>query len=199
MFSLRKPSVDALRHILAFQSTLELTYGAVGATFDQTPMPAGYAVDNIRVELGRRRTAFDRAKAGLASWRQFDLGWLQAFPDDTPIRMNESVLVVARAGGVWWTNAARIVHVLDDDSNASSKFGFAYGTLPGHVERGEERFLIEWDHATDIVWFEILAFSRPQHFLVRLNRRRARAMQKRFAAESTAALQRYVAGSARAS
>ena len=76
----------------------------------------------------------------------------------------------------------------------SSRFGFAYGTLPGHVESGEERFLIEWDHATDIVWFDILAFSRPRHYLVRLNRRRARAMQKRFAVESTAAMQRYVAG-----
>lgn len=157
-------------------------------------MPAGFVVDNIRVELGRGRAAFERAKAGLASWRQFELGWLQAFPDDTPIRTDATVLVVARAGGLWWTNAARIVHVLNDDSSANSRFGFAYGTLPGHVERGEERFLIDWDHATDIVWFDVLAFSRPQHFLVRLNRRRARAMQKRFAVEATAALQRYVAG-----
>jgi uncharacterized protein (UPF0548 family) len=182
-----------LRSILAFQSTLQLTYDAVGATFGQARMPAGFVVDNIRVELGRGRSAFDRAKAGLRGWRQFDLGWLQAFPDDTRIQTDETVLVVARAGGMWWANAARIVHVMDEDSTASTKFGFAYGTLPGHVERGEERFLIERDHATDIVWFDILAFSRPRHFLVRLNRRRARAMQKRFAAESTAAMQRFVA------
>ena len=69
-----------------------------------------------------------------------------------------------------------------------SRFGFAYGTLPGHVESGEERFLIEWDLETDVVHFDILAFSRLRHFLVRLNRRRARAMQKRFSAEAAAAM-----------
>jgi uncharacterized protein (UPF0548 family) len=194
VFSFRKPSVDALRRILALESTLELTYDAVGATFARTPIPAGFVIDQIRVELGRGQAAFDRAKLGLASWQQFHLGWLEAFPNGTPIRIDATVLVVARAGGTWWTNAARIVYVVDEDTTAASRYGFAYGTLPGHVECGEERFLIEWDHATDIVWFEILAFSQPRHFLVRLNRRRARAMQKRFAVEATAAMQRYVAG-----
>jgi uncharacterized protein (UPF0548 family) len=194
VFSLRKPSVDALCRILASESALDFTYSGIGATFDQTSMPAGYVVDRTRVELGRGQVVFDRAKMALTRWRQFQLGWLEAFPADTPIRSGETVLVVARAGGMWWTNAARIVYVVDDNSPASSRFGFAYGTLPGHVESGEERFLIEWDHATDVVWFEVLAFSRPRHFLVRLNRRRARAMQKRFAAESTAAMQQYVAG-----
>ncbi len=96
------------------------------------------------------------------------------FPNDTPIRAGETVLVIARAGGMWWTNAARIVYVVDESDAAKSQFGFAYGTLPGHVETGEERFLIEWDRATDNVSFEILAFSRPKHLLVRLNKRRAR-------------------------
>jgi uncharacterized protein (UPF0548 family) len=193
VFSLRKPTVDTLRRILATESTLDLTYTALGATFGQVSMPAGYAVDRTRVELGRGGATFDRAKKGLESWQQFHLGWLEAFPGDTPIRTGEIVLVIARAGGMWWTNAARIIYVVDESSPDSSRFGFAYGTLPGHVESGEERFLIEWDHATDIVWFDILAFSRPRHYLVRLNRRRARAMQKRFAVESTAAMQRYVA------
>jgi uncharacterized protein (UPF0548 family) len=194
MFSLRKPSIGARRRILAIESALDLTYTAVGATFDEASMPAGYAINRMRVELGRGQVVFDRAKTGLACWRQFHLGWLEAFPDDTPIRAGETVLVIARAGGMWWTNAARIVYIVNESSAASSRFGFAYGTLPGHVESGEERFLIEWDRATDIVSFDILAFSRPRHYLVRLNRRRARAMQKRFAAESTAAMQRYVAG-----
>jgi uncharacterized protein (UPF0548 family) len=193
VFSFRKPSIETRRRILAFESTLDLTYTAVGATFGKTAVPAGFAVDSTRVELGRGQSAFDRAKVGLSSWQQFNLGWLEAFPNDTPILIGETVLVIARAGGMWWTNATRIVDVVDDTSATSSRFGFAYGTLPGHVESGEERFLIEWDHATDIVWFDILAFSRPRHYLVRLNRRRARAMQKRFAADSTAAMQRFVA------
>ena len=39
-----------------------------------------------------------------------------------------------------------------------SRFGFAYGTLPGHGGSGEERFLIERDR-DDGVWYDILAFS----------------------------------------
>jgi uncharacterized protein (UPF0548 family) len=170
VFSFRNPSIETRRRILAFESRLDLTYSAAGATVGKTAVPAGYAVDSTRVELGRGQTAFDRAKLGLANWKQFNLGWLEAFPNDTPILIGETVLVIARAGGMWWTNAARIVEVVDDTSATSSRFGFAYGTLPGHVESGEERFLIEWDHATDIVWFDILAFSRPRHWLVRLNR-----------------------------
>jgi uncharacterized protein (UPF0548 family) len=194
VLSLRKPSIDVRRRILAINSTLDLTYAAVGATIDEASIPTGYAVDRTRIELGRGEVVFDRAKTAFARWRQFHLGWVEAFPDDTPIRVGETVLVIARAGGMWWTNAARIVYAIDEHSSASSRFGFAYGTLPGHVESGEERFLIEWDHATDIVFYDILAFSRPRHYLARLNRRWARSMQKRFAAESTAAMQRYVAG-----
>jgi uncharacterized protein (UPF0548 family) len=149
-------------------------------------------VDHIRVELGEGDAVFRRAEAALRRWEQFNLGWLEAFPADTPIRAGETVLVIARAGGLWWTNAARIVYTIDEVTGQGTRFGFAYGTLPGHVECGEERFLVELEQATGKVWFDILAFSRPRDFLVRMNRRRARAMQKRFALESTAAMQRAV-------
>ena len=55
---------------------------------------------------------------------------------------------MGRAIGLWWLNACRIVYVVDE-SGPISKFGFAYGTLPGHVESGEERFLIEWDRGDE--------------------------------------------------
>jgi uncharacterized protein (UPF0548 family) len=65
-------------------------------------------------------------------------------------------------------------------------FGFAYGTLPGHVERGEERFLVEWDQGDDAVWYDILAFSRPNHLLTRLGYPVVRRLQKRFGRDSAA-------------
>ena len=192
MPSLRKPSPALLRRIIAERSPLDFTYAHVGATSSLPPsplhLPPSFTTDHTRVELGKGATTFERAKAALGRWQQFDLGWLEAFPGDTPIRAGETVLVIARAGGLWWTNAARIVYTIDNHSNVVSRFGFAYGTLPGHVESGEERFLIEWERETDVVHFDILAFSRPRHFLVRLNRRRARAMQKRFSAEAAAAM-----------
>ena len=188
MISFRKPSADSLRRIIATQSGLGFTYPSVGATKTGDPTPAGYVVDHTRVELGRGSTVFDRAQKALARWDQFRLGWLQAFPDDTPLRAGETVIVLARAFGVWWTNAARIVYTIDEPEESLARFGFAYGTLPGHVESGEERFLIEWDRETDQVWFDILAFSRPRHIMTRIGRRQARAMQKKFGQQSTAAM-----------
>ena len=195
MPSLRKPRPEMLRRTLASQAPLDFTYPNVGATaapHSSLPIPHSFTLDHIRVDLGHGSAIYERAKSALAAWKQFDLGWLEAWPETTPIRAGETVLVVARAGGLWWTNAARIVYAIDEDAAATSRFGFAYGTLPGHVESGEERFLIEWDRATDVVYFDILAFSRPRHLLVRLNRRHARAMQRRFAMEAVAAMQRAV-------
>lgn len=45
--------------------------------------------------------------------------------------------------------------------------GFAYGTLPGHPETGEEAFVVERNGEGD-VRFTITAFSRPRALLARL-------------------------------
>jgi uncharacterized protein (UPF0548 family) len=192
VISFRKPSAESLRRIVAAQSRLEFTYPSVGATKAGGPAPAGYIVDHTSVELGRGSTTFDSARAALARWDQFRLSWLEVFPDDTPLLADETVIVLARAFGVWWTNAARIVYTIEELEESPARFGFAYGTLPGHVESGEERFLIEWDRKTDQVWFDIMAFSRPRHFLTRIGRRQARAMQKKFGQQSAAAMRAVV-------
>jgi uncharacterized protein (UPF0548 family) len=67
------------------------------------------------------------------------------------------------------------------------RFGFAYGTLPDHVESGEERFLLEL--ADDgAVYYDIIAFSRPRHFLAKLAYPLVRRLQKRFGRNSAAAM-----------
>jgi uncharacterized protein (UPF0548 family) len=95
--------------------------------------------------------------------------------------------MISRVGGCWWLNCGRIIYVVDEAAPVS-RYGFAYGTLPGHVERGEERFLIEWDQATGEVCYDILAFSRPNHPLVKLAYPWARRCQKRFGRESAASM-----------
>ena len=79
-----------------------------------------------------------------------------------------------------------------DEEGPVTRFGFANGTLPGHAGVGEERFLVEWDRATGEVWYDILAFSRPQRFLARSGYRYMRWVQKRFGRESAAAMRRAV-------
>jgi len=63
------------------------------------------------------------------------------------------------------------------------RFGFAYGTLPDHAERGEERFMIEC-LADNSVCYDIYAFSQPQKAIVKLGLPLARRLQQRFGRES---------------
>jgi uncharacterized protein (UPF0548 family) len=101
------------------------------------------------------------------------------------------VAILARSIGLWWLNACRIVMVVDEDGPVK-RFGFAYGTLPDHAGSGEERFLVEWDREDDSVWYDILAFSRPRHFLARLGYPWVRRVQKKFGRESAAVMRRVV-------
>ncbi len=190
MVSRRKPSVDFIRRFLSTQADLPFSYAAVGASAE-TP-PAGFDVDVTRIQLGEGEAVFDAAKVALRRWEQFRLGWVESWPPDTPIQPGAVVAVLGRAVGLWWLNSCRIVYVVDQ-SGAVSRYGFAYGTLPGHVESGEERFLIEWDLADNSVHYEIRAFSRPNHFLTRLGYRVVRRAQKRFGRDSAAAMLRATA------
>ncbi|MDB5385334.1 MAG: hypothetical protein JWM11_980 [Planctomycetaceae bacterium] len=189
MLSLRKPSAELIRRFLSEQAKLDFTYKAVGATAGIPP--DGYLVDHTRIKLGDGRQVYDAAKRALKRWDQFRLGWLEAGPPETPIQTGAVVAILARAIGLWWLNACRIISVVDQDGEIS-RFGFAYGTLPDHAGTGEERFLVEWNQSDNSVWYDILAFSRPNQLLVRLGYALVRRTQKRFGRESSAAMQRAV-------
>lgn len=199
---LRRPSDESLQRFLKRQRWLPFTYESVGATAPGWDIAARYVVDRQRFVLGNGRELFQIARQGIETWSHFDLGWCEAWPRTTPIRTGEVVAVVAWAMGLCWTNASRIVYVVDEPAGQGDaetiKFGFAYGTLPGHVEMGEELFLIEWNRATDVVAYSILAFSRPRHPLARLGRLAARRLQRRFREDSAAAMERYVQRNMRA-
>jgi len=189
MWTLSKPGPERLCDFIAEQSQLDFTYSATGATA-ATP-PSGYVVDHTRIKLGDGEKVFAAAKAALEHWQQFQFDWLEAGPNETPIKTGEVVAILVRVCGLWWWNACRIVYVVDE-TGPIVRFGFAYGTLPGHAESGEERFLIEWNRADNGVWYDILAFSRPHVFLVRIGYPIVRRMQRKFAQESSAAMRRAV-------
>jgi uncharacterized protein (UPF0548 family) len=181
MFLLREPTSSTVAQFIADQRDRPFTYSEVGAT-NNTP-PAGFILDHNRVQLGRGLETFERAVDALRTWRQFDLGWVSIVPNGVTVEDGATVAVKARAFGSWSLSAARIVYVINEDGPVK-RFGFAYGTLPDHVECGEERFTIEWDKDKDLVWYDILAFSKPRHPLVRMTYPLARMLQKRFARES---------------
>ena len=175
----QEPAAETVGRFIDAQSTLELTYDAVGAT--SRKLPTGYVVDHTRISLGSGEELFTAARLALENWQQLELGWLSARPRERPIEPGEVVAIVARSLGVWWMNACRIVYVIDEPT----RFGFAYGTLPGHAGSGEERFLVELDDEGSVN-YEILAFSRPQHPLSYLGYPHMRGVQKRFGRQSAA-------------
>ena len=183
MFLPRQPSDETIRQFISSQHDLPFTYLEVGATRSEAA-PPGYNIDHNRIRLGDGDEVYLRAVAALRSWKQFDLGWVTIVPPNTPVEVGRTVAVQARTFGFWSLSAARIVYVIEDVTPVK-RFGFAYGTLPNHVECGEERFTIE-QREDDSVWYDIYAFSRPQHPLVRLGFPIARKLQKRFSKESLA-------------
>lgn len=110
-----------------------------------------------------------------------------------PIQVNTVVGVLANVG-LWSLNPCRIVYIRDDILTTNSigqntqQFGFGYGTLPGHLAKGEERFQVEWNLSDNSVWYDILAFSQPNHWLSRLGYPVVRQLQKRFAKDSKRAM-----------
>ena len=141
--------------------TAEFSYREVGAT-RQDPLPPGY--DHMRrdVRLGTGPAAFERAVDGLFDWRMHRGAGLR--PTTSSATASPGVVVVLRAG--WGplqvTIPCRVVYAVAENDRR----GFAYGTLPGHPERGEESFLVVLT-ATGDVRFEIRAFSRPASLLAR--------------------------------
>src|ERR1044071_2952695 len=177
MFRVTEPSEHDAVEFVASQHTLPFTYGEVGAT-NATP-PTSYTIDHNRIQLGTGEAVYKKAVEALKNWRHFELGWVTIVPRGVTVEVGATVAVKARAFGTWSLNACRIVYVIDEDR----RFGFAYGTLPDHVECGEERFLVEW-LPDDTVWYDILAFSRPRHPLVRMSFPLARRFPKKFARAS---------------
>jgi uncharacterized protein (UPF0548 family) len=140
MRSLSRPSRETIARFLDVQREQPFTYPDPGLTRNGEA-PPGFAVDRYRREIGRGKDAFDAACAAVRRWEMFQLGWVEICWPDAPIVPGTTVGVLARVAGLWWLNACRIVYVLDEPR----RFGFAYGTLPGHAESGEERFSIEWN------------------------------------------------------
>ena len=139
---------------------------------------------------------FEAAKSALGRWEMFRVDWLALCWPCAPIEEGSAVAVLARIGGLWSLNPCRVVYRIDEAGEVE-RFGFAYGTLPGHAACGEERFTVERDLEDDAVAYDLLAFSRPASTLVRLGRPFLRHLQRRFARDSLDAMRRAAQSSLR--
>ncbi len=132
-----------------------LTWGIqhnAGMRVERVPAADGFA------DSGYQPVRFDDdgvpvEAAELGSEPQYTADGVQlTFPGET-IVLHVPVLGLFRV-----TAPARVVLIVDEPDRR----GFAYGTLPGHPESGEELFVVERTEDGS-VWLSIRAFSRPAH------------------------------------
>ena len=185
MFFTSKPDPSTIDAFLVAQAHRDFSYAHVGASGGA--VPRGFVEFEHRVRLGAGQPTFVRAREKLRRWRQFQLDWVEVFPEDTPIEPGRTIASVARACGFWTLSACRIVEVFDTSDASTARFGFSYGTLE-HAASGEEQFLVGWNRDDDSVWYTIRSFSRPGHLLAWIGYPFFRRAQERFARESCAAM-----------
>ncbi|MGL5824767.1 MAG: DUF1990 family protein [Nocardioides sp.] len=114
-------------------------------------------------EIGIGSECFDVATAVLLSWGMHRRARLRVRASSEQV-VEGAVAMLSVGPGVLSVRApVRVVYVVDEPRRK----GFAYGTLPGHPESGEEAFVVE-RHDDGRVTITITAFSRPASRLARL-------------------------------
>jgi uncharacterized protein (UPF0548 family) len=182
-----RPSDIAAAHLQADLSCRSVSYAEVGATRELT-LPTGYHHDARSVSLGRGDNAFQQGQEALRHWVGHRHAGAVLTPADPSLVQGTDLVVMLRRGLIFVLAPCRIVYVTDE----ADRFGFAYGTLPGHPERGEEAFHIA--RSGSEVSFEITAFSHPAALLARLGSPIARAIQLRVTEAYLEGVRRFVVG-----
>ncbi|WP_433326369.1 DUF1990 family protein [Spirillospora sp. CA-294931] len=162
----------------------DFTYTEVGAT-QKGDLPDGYSHLRVRTLLGEGPVVMRNATDALMEF------WMhRAIPvriEASGPRAEVGVAVEVRLGvGPLRIKApCRVVWVETGERRA----GWAYGTLPGHPERGEEAFVVHMDDMED-VWLTVTAFARPAGLMARLGGPLVPFMQRVYARRCGAVLRR---------
>ena len=194
MLFFSRPSDAQVERFLAQAAESEPSYSEIGAT-SGSKIPSSYVMDHNRVLLGKGESLFHQAALAVRDWKMFDLRWVRIYPSAPPIRTGENVAVIARWCNVYFVNACRIVDTIHEHVPIRKALRLCLrNARRPRRSRAEERFTVEWDRHKDEVWYDILGFSRPNQLLAKIGYPFARRLQKKFAADSKAAMVRAVSG-----
>ena len=188
MFFVKHPSPGQIDRFLRDSRDLPLSYGPAGIV---RPDSGRNDLDEVTVVIGHGQDAFERARAALTAWRQFDVGWIETFPRHAPIEVGTNLAVLIRHVGLWSLNGCRVLYSGVAPTDVF-RFGVAYGTLTNHAESGEELFEVFIDAQTDEVSYRIRARSWPQALITRVGQPVVRVLQARFRRDSAVAMRRAV-------
>jgi uncharacterized protein (UPF0548 family) len=149
----------------------QVTYDEPGGT-RSNGLPSGYRHDRLAAPVGNGEADWGRAKEAIRQWRAHHGAGVTVTPERAPIEEGSTVVVSRNFGPVLLVAPCRIVYT----TATATRFGFAYGTLPGHPEQGEEAFHVTFEDGQVVA--EIVAFSRPADLPTRLAGPLARQIQK---------------------
>jgi uncharacterized protein (UPF0548 family) len=149
----------------------DLTYHEVGQT--ACHLPPGYHHLRRTVVAGHGEAAFAAATRALLGWQVHLRAGLRVMPSSATVRLGSVVLLGLGVGPLRIRAACRVVYMVKEPA----RNGFAYGTLPGHPESGEEAFVIE-RRDDGAVTFTITAFSRAATALAKAAGPLGRAIQR---------------------
>jgi uncharacterized protein (UPF0548 family) len=153
-------------------ATAELTYPEVGAT-NAALLPSGYHHLRGSRVIGSGRDAFAAAVSALLAW-QVQLRAGLRVTASAPVAEPGAVVVLAVGARPLQVRApCRVVYTLAEPRRC----GFAYGTLPGHPECGEEAFIIQQLDDGSVA-LSVSAFSRPASVTARAAGPLGRLIQK---------------------
>ncbi|MFI2437456.1 DUF1990 domain-containing protein [Streptomyces sp. NPDC018693] len=161
---------------------MSFTYDDVGATRQPGFCPPGFHPLHVRARIGEGEDVFRRAAEAVLTWelhRALGVGI-----DATADRAAEGVDVTVTLAGVIKA-PCRIVWTVEQPRRA----GWAYGTLTGHPECGEEAFLV--DRTGDgTVWLTVSAFSRAAKWYAKAGGPATRGLQHAYARRCGSVLRR---------
>ncbi|MFI7504968.1 DUF1990 domain-containing protein [Streptomyces sp. NPDC049687] len=165
----------------------DFTYDDVGATLDRPGFcPQGFRPLHVRTRVGEGHDLFRRAAEAVMTWemhRALGVG-VAATADraapDVDVTITLAGLIKAPCRVIWTAEEPR-------------RAGWAYGTLSGHPECGEESFLV--DRTGDgTVWLTVTAFSRAAKWYARAGGPATRGLQQAYARRCGAVLRQLTAG-----
>lgn len=191
MPTLHRPTPDAIARRTAAWSDRELSY-PVGL-LDRPDDQRRWFLDHLDTVVGRGRDDFAAAADSIRTWAKFRQPWTAPAEPLAPIEVGAMAGYTVRVLGVWWVYCCRIVEVIDETVDGVERFGFVYGTVRGHAECGEERFLVTHDLSSGEVRFAITAVSRPGRWFTWCGLPIARLAQARFRTGATAVVAEHVA------
>jgi uncharacterized protein (UPF0548 family) len=146
------------------------TYPEVGATAGM--LPSGYQYLVASRIVGTGQALFDECAETVLNWGIQSGAGLKVANPGRVLAGGENRLGLFWGPFKTWANC-RVVYVVEEPNRK----GFAYGTIPGHPESGEESFIVSLMPSGDVV-FEIRAFSKPARWFARLGGPAIRLLQQ---------------------